>query len=204
MTTEHLTQDPGPLESPAATPPRRRVTGRVVRDTALVLSVLATIGVALLVTVVHIHFMRVISPSMEPAVRVGNVVVLKPISTTNLVEGQVVILPVPDEGGVSYAHRLTSVREVDGKMVVTTKGDANPAADPWELQIESASVPLVVGQIPVPGVFAGIGGRGMTQLLAGLLLVLIAAPMMMRMIRRTRAGTRLRALPLRFSDRRHR
>ncbi len=176
----------------------------MIRDIALGLSVLATIGVALLVAVVHIHFMRVISPSMEPAVRVGNVVVLKPISTMNLVEGQVVILPVPDEGGVMYAHRLISVREVDGKVVVTTKGDANPAADPWELQIESASVPLVVGQIPVPGVFAGLGGRGMTQLLAVLLLALIAAPMMMGMIRRMRAGTRLRALPLRLSDRRRR
>jgi signal peptidase len=166
--------------------------------------VLATIGIALVVAVLHIHFMRVISPSMEPSVRVGDVVVLKPVSTANLVEGQMVILPVPDEGGVMYAHRLTSVRQVDGKVVVTTKGDANPAADPWELQIESESVPLVVGQIPVPVVFAGIGGRGMTQLLAVLLLALIAAPLMMRIIRRTRVGTRLRALPLRFSDRRHR
>ena len=200
MTSDHLADH----QPPGETPPQRRPISRIVRDSALVLGVLATIGLALLVVVVHFHFMRVISPSMEPAVRVGNVVVLKPISTMNLVEGQVVILPVPDEGGVMYAHRLTSVREVDGKVVVTTKGDANPAADPWELQIESASVPLVVGQIPVPGVFAGLGGRGMTQLLAVLLLALIAAPMMMRIIRRTRVGTRLRALPLRLSDRRRR
>jgi signal peptidase I len=179
-------------------------TGRIIRDVALVLSVLATIGLALVVAVLHIHFMRVISPSMEPSVRVGDVVVLKPVSTANLAEGQIVVLPVPDEGGVMYAHRLTSVRKVDGKVVVTTKGDANPAPDPWELQIESASVPLVVGQIPVPGVFAGIGGPGMTQVLVVLLLALIATPMMMGIIRRTRVGTRLRALPLRLSDRRHR
>lgn len=197
-------EPPTQPESSVTTVDRGHPTGRILRDVALVLSVLATIGIALVVAVLHIHFMRVISPSMEPSVRVGDVVVLKPVSTANLVEGQMVILPVPDEGGVMYAHRLTSVRQVDGKVVVTTKGDANPAADPWELQIESESVPLVVGQIPVPVVFAGIGGRGMTQLLAVLLLALIAAPLMMRIIRRTRVGTRLRALPLRFSDRRHR
>jgi signal peptidase I len=192
------------IEPAVARTPRRRPISRILHDVALLLGVAATIGLALLVAIVHLHFMRVISPSMEPTIAVGNVVVLKPVPAVSLVEGQVVVLPIPDEGGVLYSHRLTSVREVDGKILVTTKGDANAAPDPWELRIESTSVPLVVAQIPVPSVFLRVGGSTMTQFLAAVLLALIAAPVMMGIIRRTRVGSRLRALPLRPSARRHR
>lgn len=103
-----------------------------------------------------------------------------------------------------YVHRLTSVRIDEGQVIVTTKGDANPAPDPWELRIDSAYVPLVVGQIPMPGVLAGSSGAGLTRVLSGLLLALIAAPMLLAVIRRMRAGSRLRALPVRSADRRPR
>ncbi len=201
---ELLVDSPIEIESAGERIPRRRLMVRIMRDVTLVLGVVATIGIALLVAVIHIHFMRVISPSMQPTIAAGDVVVLRPVSTANLAEGDVVVLPIPDEGGVLYSHRLTSVREQDGKVVVTTKGDANAAADPWELRIESTSVPLVVAQIPVPSVFLRVGGSTMKQFLVALLLALIAAPVMMRVIRRTRVGSRLRALPLRPSARRHR
>ena len=201
---ERLVDSPIEIESAGEQSSRRHLMVRIMRDVILVLGVVATIGFALLLAVIHIHFMRVVSPSMQPTIAVGDVVVLLPVSTANLEAGDVVVLPVPDEGGVMYAHRLTSVREQDGKVVVTTKGDANAAPDPWELQIESGSVPLVVGQIPLPSVFVGFGGKTMTQFLVALLLALIAAPVMMGIIRRMRVGSRLRALPLRPSDRRPR
>ena len=177
---------------------------RLLVDAALVLGLVAAVGLAVVVAMVHIHFMRVVSPSMAPSIGVGDVVLLKEHPASELSEGQIVVLPVPDEGGVMYVHRLASVRQVEGRTVVTTKGDANPAADPWELTIESASVPLVVGQIPMPGALAGLGGANLTRFLLAVMLALIAAPMLVGVSRRTRVGTRLRALPARLSDRRHR
>lgn len=178
--------------------------GRLLRDVVLVLGVIVAIALALLVAFVHIHFMRVASPSMEPTISVGDVVVVRQQAAMELRQGQVVVLPVPDEGGAMYVHRLTSVRIDEGQVIVTTKGDANPAPDPWELRIDSADVPLVVGQIPMPGVLAGSSGAGLTQLLAALLVALLAAPMLLSLIRRMRVGTRLRALPVRSADRRPR
>ena len=192
------------IDSPGSVSSRSRLLVRIIRDVLLLLAVVATVGVAVLVAVVHIHFLRVESPSMEPSIRLGDLVVLRDQPASQVQVGQVVVLPVPDEGGVMYAHRLVGVREVDGKIIVNTKGDANPAPDPWELRIESTSVPLVVGQIPTPGVLVGVGGERTTEFLVALLLVLLAAPMMMAIIRRTRAGSRLRALPGRLSDRRRR
>jgi len=183
---------------------RTGVAGRLLRDVVLVLGVIATVALALLVAIVHIHFMRVASPSMEPSLGVGDVVVVRQQAAMDLRPGQVVVLPVPDEGGAMYVHRITNVRLDDGQVFVTTKGDANPAPDPWELRIDSADVPLVVGQIPMPGVLAGSSGAGLTQLLVALLLAVIAAPLVTSVIRRMRVGSRLRALPVRLSDRRHR
>lgn len=196
MTTAAST---GQSDSNGRRPP---LAARVIRDVVLVLGVVATIAVAILTAVVHIHVMRVATPSMEPTIRVGDVVVVREESTADLDAGEMVVLPVPDAGGAMYVHRLTSVRVDDGQVIVTTKGDANPAPDPWELRIDSATVPLVIGQIPVPGVFAGSSGPGLTRLLVAVLLALVATPMMVSIIRGMRVGSRLRALPVRLSDRR--
>lgn len=193
-------------ESELESGPKHRsgVAGRLLRDVVLVLGVIVAIALALLIAIVHIHFMRVASPSMEPSISVGDVVVVRQQAAVDLRPGQVVVLPVPDEGGAMYVHRITKVRLDDGQVIVTTKGDANPAPDPWELRIDSADVPLVIGQIPMPGVLAGSSGAGLTQLLLALLVVVLASPVVMSVIRRMRAGTRLRALPVRSADRRHR
>lgn len=183
-------------------PARPRPALRVARDLVLVLGVVATIALAILTAVVHIHIMRVATPSMEPTIRAGDVVVVRQESAMDLDEGEVVVLPVPDAGGAMYVHRLMSVRVDEGQVIVTTKGDANPAPDPWELRIDSATVPLVIGQLPVPGVLARSGGAGLTRLLVVVLLALIATPTLVSIIRRMRVGSRLRALPVRLSDRR--
>lgn len=178
----------------------RPLVRRVLVDASLVLGVISTVALALAVTMFHVHFMRVVSPSMQPGIDVGDVVVLREQPTSALEEGQIIVLPVPDEGGVMYVHRLMGVRHDDGRTIVTTKGDANPAADPWELRIESSSVPQVVGRIPLPGVLAGMGGADATRFLLVLLVVVIAAPVVFRITRRMRVGSRLRALPVRSSD----
>ncbi|MBU6330278.1 MAG: signal peptidase I [Acidobacteria bacterium] len=183
---------------------RGELARRIVRDVVLVVGVLATIALALLVAVVHIQFLRVASPSMAPTIDVGDIVVVRPESALQLQPGQVVVLPVPDRGDTMYVHRLTSVDRRGDQVIVTTKGDANEAADPWELRIDSASVPLVVAHVPMPGILAGIGGVGLTRILVVMLLVLLATPMLVMLMSRRRAGSRLRALRVRSGDRRRR
>ena len=40
-------------------------------------------------------------------------------------------------------------------MIVSTKGDANPKVDSWELKITSADVPKVMAVIPTALIFNG-------------------------------------------------
>lgn len=183
---------------------RGELVRRVARDVVLVVGVIATIALAVLVAFVHIQFLRVASPSMEPGIDTGDIVVIRPESVMDLRAGQVVVLPVPDRGDTMYVHRLTSVDRRGDQVIVTTKGDANEAADPWELRIDSASVPLVVAHVPMPGILAGIGGVGLTRILVVMLLVLLATPMLVMLMSRRRAGSRLRELRVRSGDRRRR
>lgn len=189
-------------ESTSAT--RARAFRAIARDVALVLALVATTALAVLVAVVHVQFIRVTSSSMEPTLGVGDVVIVREVSAMELHEGQMVVLPVPDEGDAVYVHRLVGLRDSEGQVVVTTKGDANPAADPWELRIDSARVPVVVGSVPMPGLLARASGIALTKVLLFLLGMLIAAPVVMAIMRSTQVGTRLRALPVRLSDRRRR
>lgn len=62
-----------------------------------------------------------------------------------------------------FAHRITSVTGSPSHPVITTKGDANPAPDPWHAELTSATVPEVVASVPWAGRLL-IGMRGSMQL----------------------------------------
>jgi signal peptidase I len=109
--------------------------------------------VATTVTVVHDHlgFAPVLSPSMEPAFRPGDLVITRPEPAADIAVGQVLALPVPGAPGQRYVHRIISVSESDGYPVIRTKGDANATPEPFALRITSPTVPLVVATIPELG-----------------------------------------------------
>jgi signal peptidase I len=66
------------------------------------------------------------SGSMAPAVRVGDVLVVRPATPEQLVPGQVLVVEDPDHAGELRAHRLVGVLP-DGRLKL--KGDANQTAD---------------------------------------------------------------------------
>jgi signal peptidase I len=68
----------------------------------------------------------VLSGSMSPALRVGDIVVSRPASVERLTPGQVVVVDNPAQPGRTLVHRLVRV-DADGNLV--TKGDANTADD---------------------------------------------------------------------------
>ncbi len=115
---------------------------------ALMALALVSIASATYILVRHIHFERVLSDSMVPVYKRGDVLLVKPVPAHSLQTGDIAVLPLIKEPGNQYAHRIISV-EPKGKYVqVETKGDANPVKDPWRLTITSPDVPVVVSQIP--------------------------------------------------------
>jgi signal peptidase I len=108
------------------------------------------IAVATGIVVFHIGFQPVLSGSMRPTFSPGSVVVTRPISTKAIRLGDVLLITPPGETS-PFAHRVTSVNGPASTPVITTKGDANPAADPWKERIVNPQVPKVIGSVPSIG-----------------------------------------------------
>ena len=68
----------------------------------------------------------IVSGSMAPQIRPGDVVCVDPSALARLVRGQVVVVHDPVRPGRLLAHRVVEIR-ADGSL--QTKGDANPVPD---------------------------------------------------------------------------
>jgi signal peptidase I len=104
----------------------------------------------------------VLTGSMVPAYGPGAILITRPIPVTELRPGMIVLFVPPGEHD-EFAHRITSVSGNPAAPTITTKGDANKAADPWHAQLTSTTVPQVVGTVPWVGRLM-VGLRGPVQL----------------------------------------
>lgn len=92
-------------------------------------------------------FFVVLSGSMEPAIRTGSVVVIKPESEYKI--GDVVTFGKDTLTQIPTTHRIVSSRAEEGVLLFTTKGDANNGPDTTEIRQSDIhgkvlfSVPLV-------------------------------------------------------------
>ncbi|WP_069711128.1 S26 family signal peptidase [Curtobacterium sp. ER1/6] len=160
-----------------AVPRRRRAPGRavpvrVVVTVATVLLVLLVVGAAM---AAGVRTFDVRTPSMGRTAPVGSLVVTVPPGQHRLAVGDVVtfVPPVAAGGGTAarlpYTHRITAV--ADG--AITTKGDANGAADAWTITRVDV-VGRVVAVLPGAGWVLrmlpwAVGGVGVVWLLTGFL-----------------------------------
>jgi signal peptidase len=135
----------------APTTPSRQVRtiGRVLSGTALALTAVVSVALALLVNVGDVQFARILTESMAPEVNRGDALVLAPLSVDDITPGTVVLLPMPGADGAMYAHRVTRVERSAEGVTLQTKGDANPAADPWTVTVRSSEVQRVVTTLPL-------------------------------------------------------
>jgi len=82
--------------------------------------------------------MTVISGSMEPKIKMGSVVVVKPHSTSSgqadYKIGDVITFGTISKTKSPTTHRINDIRVIDGKPIYITKGDANNAPDTREVQ----------------------------------------------------------------------
>lgn len=121
-----------------------RAEARVVRRAALRLGriVLAwalmglAAGLLLAVTLPYVFGYRsltVLSGSMEPALHVGDVVVVSEISPLDVKIGDVVSFRDPADSTRLITHRVRSIQRSGSYVEFVTKGDANTSVEHWKV-----------------------------------------------------------------------
>jgi len=126
----------------------------------------------LLQSVFGIGFSSVLSNSMQPGFSAGDLLITHQVQAGTLKVGDIVVLRSATTYD-AYSHRITAITTTAGELNVSTKGDANPAADTEIAKVNPlALLPKALGHIPMAGrpiVYLTQYGGG---LIAGFLLIL--------------------------------
>jgi signal peptidase len=78
----------------------------------------------------------VYSGSMEPALGVGSLALVKSVPTTSIGVGDVITFSDPYQPGRLVTHRVVeTVDRPEGGLAYRTKGDANAHRDPWAIAL---------------------------------------------------------------------
>jgi signal peptidase len=99
----------------------------------------------------------VLTGSMEPALAVGSVTIAKRVPASTVRVGDVITFERPGSPG-TITHRVQRIEMRNGQRLYTTKGDANPSADPWQLRLPG-QVGRNVADIPYAGYAVLWAGR---------------------------------------------
>jgi signal peptidase len=121
----------------------------------------------------------IVSGSMTGTYDRGSLVFDEVVPTTSLKVGDVVTYKPPADAGPKglVTHRLVKIFRDPrtGTRVYRTKGDANPAADPWRFYLTDNKVARVVTGVPEAGfVLAALAQRDVRMLIVGFPALLIA------------------------------
>jgi len=111
-----------------------------------------TIALLLLVSIFPIkgnfQVKVVLSGSMEPTIRTGSVVVIKP--EDNYKEGDIITFGKDTKKDIPTTHRIVKTRAVEGVMLFSTKGDANDSPDLRETK-QNEIIGKVLFSVPFVG-----------------------------------------------------
>ncbi|WP_259678207.1 signal peptidase I [Arthrobacter oryzae] len=90
--------------------------------------------------------------SMSPGINPGDVVVSSKIPVSDLAVGDIITYSIPIDDHRIETHRVTGIStDKAGLTSVTTKGDANPGADPWAAVLSENHVYRNVAVVPYLG-----------------------------------------------------
>jgi signal peptidase I len=102
---------------------------------------IAVVGIAYLVSYTFgLSVYVVSSPSMEPHLSIGDLIIVYRVNAESIVVGDVIVFYKSLYGSEVVVHRV--VEKYDS--VFTTKGDANPMSYPWERWI---TMDRIVGEV---------------------------------------------------------
>jgi signal peptidase len=108
------------------------------------------IGLLLLPRVAGWRFDAVLTGSMEPVLNVGGVVVIRPVDTASIREGDIIAY---HSGELLITHRVVQVSTTEGDISFVTKGDAAEEADLRPISAENV-VGKVIFHVPYFGYLA--------------------------------------------------
>jgi len=111
----------------------------------------------------------VLSGSMEPALKVGGIIVTKPERLENIKIGDIITFQIGE--GPKVTHRVIDIVEMEGETHFQTKGDANEEPDPGFVSSNGEEMRKAVFHLPYLGFLA----QFMKSKLAFLVLVGIPA-----------------------------
>ncbi len=102
----------------------------------IVIVFIVLVALLLIVSILPItgnyKIMTVISGSMQPAIIMGSVVIVKPAPDYKI--GDVITFGPYSKTKAPTTHRIYDMKVVDGQPIYITKGDANNAPDTREIQ----------------------------------------------------------------------
>lgn len=135
--------------------PRRgplHVVGTICLDATVVAAVLALTALGIGPHFANYRTLTMLTASMRPAYPPGSIVVVTEEPVSTLKPGDVITFHAPTPNRPVVTHRVVTVEREGAATRVTTRGDANNAADPWgEFAINSATVWRARGEIPLAG-----------------------------------------------------
>jgi signal peptidase I len=153
----------------------KRIVARIA--VGLLLAVTLTL-VGLLVIVPRVGGYRtyvVTGRSMTGTISIGSLVYDKPVSVWSLRKGDIITF-VPPEMNENVTHRIVGIRVgSDGKLRISTKGDAVRAKDPWEFTPLTPDLPREEMAIPYLGYAIAILSLRVTRVLLFALPALMVA-----------------------------
>jgi signal peptidase I len=139
---------PAPVTAATARPKATRRPVAVLRRAGSVVSTLLLVAaaVAFLFLAVGPHVLgyrtaTMLTGSMAPLIKPGDVVVSVPQPASELAVGDIISYHIPVEDHRVETHRVIAVNhEVGGRLSVVTKGDANNGKDPWVATLDGDTV----------------------------------------------------------------
>jgi signal peptidase I len=114
-----------------------RLFRRLTLGAATLISAAAALGVVGYGALLAAGFRPVVvySGSMAPALPVGSLVALRSTPAASVRVGDVITFRSPYDRDRLVTHRVVGIAERHGARVYRTKGDANPAPDPWQIEL---------------------------------------------------------------------
>jgi signal peptidase I len=129
--------------------------------------------------------------SMTGTYDVGTVVFDRAVPARDLRVGDVITYLPPASSGVDHlvTHRLVSIRTHAGHTTYRTRGDANPARDPWSFELSTGRQPRVAFAVPYVGrLFLALADPASRRLLIGLPAVVVGLLALRELLSALRQG----------------
>lgn len=171
MTRRSLREQPAPIGAPVSARPARRGRpgrlGQVIADVLLWIAAAAgvvCIALVVLAFTANITLIMFRTGSMSPTIPAGSVAVVQQVPASAIEIGDVVTVDREDD--LPVTHRVTSVGAgaSDAERVITMRGDANAADDPYPYEVTSVRVVL----FSIPGIATVIVAMGNPFVLGGI------------------------------------